>query len=54
MRKNEKWLLWAIAHFGVAYLVASVLKQRGKSNQEAQLIGHAAGGFAGWLVLNSF
>lgn len=52
MNKYERLGLYLIAHFGVQALVASELKKRGTSPDDASLVGHVAGGAAGWLVLN--
>ena len=54
MSKYERLVLYLIAHFGVRALVADKPKKRGKTPEDASLLGHVAGSAAGWLVLNVF
>jgi hypothetical protein len=47
---NKTFLIWAVAHLLVASLVVQEMRKRGKSEQEAQLAGHAAGAVSGYVL----
>lgn len=48
--KSGKWIIWLLAHVVIASVVTDELRKRGKTEDEARLGGHLAGGVSGFVL----
>lgn len=50
---GKKAVIWVFAHVVVYTVVANLLREQGRSEEEAKLGGHIAGGITGFVMSNA-